>query len=68
MPELVSEGRSGTLLTSDDPGELAERIERVLDDDDVYRHCAAAMPVVRERYSWAAAADEITRLFAPYLQ
>lgn len=67
MPELVVDGQSGALLRSDDPGELAERIETALDDDELYRRCAANVDAVRLRFSWSVAAERIEALLRPYL-
>jgi glycosyltransferase involved in cell wall biosynthesis len=67
MPELVREGVNGSLVRSEDPAELAARIETVLDDDELYRRCAADIPLVRQRHSWASAAERIEALLAPFL-
>ena len=67
MPEIVTEGVCGTLLTSEDADELAQRIEATLADDAMYARCAADVDAVRERYSWSVAAGHIGALLAPYL-
>jgi len=67
MPELVEEGVCGTLQRSEDPDELAQRIEAALADDGLYARCAAGVDAVRRRYSWSAAAARIEGLLAPYL-
>jgi glycosyltransferase involved in cell wall biosynthesis len=68
MPELIREGTTGTLLANGDAGELADRIQRTLDDEDLYRRCAENVPAVRARYSWSSAAEDIERLLRPFLQ
>lgn len=68
MPELVVEGTSGTLLRQDDPSELADRIEAALADDELYRRCVANVDQVRQRFSWAVAAERIEGVLAPYLR
>lgn len=67
MPELVVEGTSGTLLRSDDAGELAQRIVEALDDDELYRRCAANVDAVRQRFSWSVAAERIETVLRPFL-
>lgn len=68
MPELVVDGVSGSLQTSEDPDELAGRIEATLADDELYRRCAANVDAVRQRFSWSVAAERIERLLAPHLR
>lgn len=57
MPEFITDGRTGALIDSDDPADLAEAIERVLRDDAVHDRCRQEAPDVARRYSW----DQVAR-------
>jgi len=59
MPEIVTPGVSGALVTSDDEHELAATIATVLADDALYEVCYARAPKVAEYFSWERAAAEM---------
>lgn len=59
MPEIVAEGVTGSLVDSDDPGELADLIDRTLADPGLHRRVADAAPAIRRRYSWETVSAEI---------
>jgi glycosyltransferase involved in cell wall biosynthesis len=62
MPELIQSGVNGDLVESDDPEELARRIERVLGDEGVYRNCNAARQVVSSTFNWDRAAADVVKV------
>lgn len=59
MPEIIEEGVTGGLVVTEDPGELAAVISRVLNDDGIYRTCQGRAAQVRAYYSWDRAARDI---------
>jgi glycosyltransferase involved in cell wall biosynthesis len=58
MPELVRPGHNGDLVDSDDPHDLAARIARLLEDDDVFETCRLEAPSVAARFTWERAAHD----------
>ena len=62
MPEIVTPGVSGALVSSDDPSELANTIVSVLADDDLYERCRGRAAALAEYFSWDRAACEIADL------
>ena len=59
MPELIKPGINGDLIERDDPGDLAARIQAVLDDDAVYGNCQAAKANIRSEFNWDRAAEKV---------
>ena len=59
MPEIVTPGVSGALVDGDDVEELAKAIVAVLEDDDIYRQCAARAPEIAAYFSWDRTARDI---------
>lgn len=59
MPEIVRPGGNGDLIRTDDPGELADVVARLLRDDGVYEETAKQAADVRAYYSWERAADDV---------
>jgi glycosyltransferase involved in cell wall biosynthesis len=64
MPEIITPGVSGALVTNDDEGELAATIAAVLADDALYEACHKRAPEIAEYFSWERAAWEIAQLIA----
>jgi glycosyltransferase involved in cell wall biosynthesis len=62
MPEMITPGVSGALIDHDDPDELAKAIVAVLEDDEIYRQCAARAPEVATYFSWERTASDIARI------
>lgn len=58
MPEIISPGVNGGLVTSDDPDEMSDLIARTLTDDGLYAACAAAAPATEAHFTWGRAAVE----------
>jgi glycosyltransferase involved in cell wall biosynthesis len=61
MPEIVQDGVTGALVSSDDPDELATAVEGLLDDRDVYERVSAAIPDLVARHDWSAVASSMVR-------
>jgi glycosyltransferase involved in cell wall biosynthesis len=52
MPEVITPGISGALVTSDSPDELAASIAGVLTDDALYDACRRRAPEIAAYFSW----------------
>ena len=61
MPDLIQPGINGDLVESDDPAELAARIEAVLGNEEIYRSCDAMRGDVMARFNWDRAAHDVAR-------
>ena len=59
MPEIVTPGISGALITSDDEHELAATIAAALADDALYESCYARAPAITAYFSWERTAGEV---------
>jgi glycosyltransferase involved in cell wall biosynthesis len=59
MPEIIVPGKNGALLERDDARELADLIQGVLENDDVYRQADMARGEVARYYSWDRVAREM---------
>jgi glycosyltransferase involved in cell wall biosynthesis len=68
MPELIESGKNGDLVESDDPAELARRIEHVLHDENIYRNCDAARLDYQTRFNWDRAASDVVEAAAAVLR
>lgn len=62
MPEIIAAGRTGDLVRSEDPGDLAKVIASVLGDDSIYRHTWEAREEAAGHYSWERAAADVVRI------
>jgi glycosyltransferase involved in cell wall biosynthesis len=67
MPELIQPGVNGDLVESDDPQELAARVEAVLGDPALYARCRQASAETRDRFSWDRAARDIVAIASDVL-
>lgn len=68
IPELISEGETGLLVTPDDPVELARAIEAVIADPPAAAARArAARKLVEERFSHVAAISRLLSLYEEVL-
>jgi glycosyltransferase involved in cell wall biosynthesis len=69
MPEIVTPGVTGALVTGDDIGELASTIVGALTNDELYVRCHAAAAEIAAHFSWERAGREmvsvITRTLRP---
>jgi len=59
MPEIITPGISGALVTSDSPHELAASIAAALTDDALYESCRRRAPDIAAYFSWERAAEGI---------
>jgi glycosyltransferase involved in cell wall biosynthesis len=59
MPEIVEDGVTGALVTSDDQDELATAVHRVLSDAQIYDRVAEARVALLARHTWEAAASSM---------
>jgi glycosyltransferase involved in cell wall biosynthesis len=62
MPEIVTPGVSGALITKDDEHELAAVIAAALADDAMYEACRARAPQLAAYFSWERAAAEMVQV------
>jgi glycosyltransferase involved in cell wall biosynthesis len=59
MPEMITPGVSGALIDGDDAHTLAKSIVAVLEDDEMYRSCAARAAAIAAYFSWERTAQDI---------
>ena len=62
MPEIVTPGVSGALISKDDEHELAATIAAALTDDDLYKQCHARAPKIADYFSWDRSAHEVAQI------
>jgi glycosyltransferase involved in cell wall biosynthesis len=62
MPEIVTPGISGALISRDDEHELAAAIAAVLADDDLYKKCYERAPAMAAYFSWERTARDIAHI------
>jgi glycosyltransferase involved in cell wall biosynthesis len=60
MPEIITPGVSGALITGDDQNELAAAIAAALADDALYESCRQRAPEMAEYFSWERTALEVS--------
>jgi glycosyltransferase involved in cell wall biosynthesis len=68
MPEIITPGVSGALISSDDEEKLAATIAAALADDAMYEACHKRAPEIAEYFSWERAAWEVTQVITQKLQ
>jgi glycosyltransferase involved in cell wall biosynthesis len=68
MPEIITPGVSGALITGDDANELAGTIVAVLADDALYESCYQRAPEMAEYFSWERTALQVTDVIAEALR
>ncbi len=59
MPEIIDDGRTGALVDSDDPVELAEVVAKVLADDQIHATARSRAAAVTGHYTWDRAAADM---------
>jgi glycosyltransferase involved in cell wall biosynthesis len=59
MPELIEAGVNGDLVESDNPEELARRIDAVLASDAIYANCRLSQSETVARFNWDRAAADV---------
>jgi glycosyltransferase involved in cell wall biosynthesis len=67
MPEMVTPGISGALITKDDEHELAAVIAEALGNDALYEACYTRAPAMAAYFSWERAAAEVTQVITQQL-
>lgn len=67
MPEIIGDD-GGRLVRGEEPEELAEVVMSALEDDDLYRACAAAAPARRAHYTWRRAARQVSDAISHVMQ
>jgi glycosyltransferase involved in cell wall biosynthesis len=68
MPEMVTPGISGALITKDDEHELAAVVAAVLTDDALYEACRRRASRMAAYFSWERAAIEMVQVMTPCQQ
>jgi glycosyltransferase involved in cell wall biosynthesis len=68
MPEIITPGVSGFLITRDDKNELAAAIAAALADDALYESCYERAPEMAEYFSWERTALQVTDIITQALQ
>jgi glycosyltransferase involved in cell wall biosynthesis len=66
MPEIVTPGISGALISRDDAHELAAAIAMVLADDELYKNCYERAPAMAAYFSWTRAARDMVRIITQH--
>lgn len=64
MPEIVTPGISGALISSDDEYELAAAIAATLADDALYESCRMRAAALAAHFSWERTAEDITQVIS----
>jgi glycosyltransferase involved in cell wall biosynthesis len=67
MPEIVTPGLSGALVSGDDERELASVIAAALSDDRLYENCAGRAHAFAAYFSWERTAEDVVRAISQYL-
>lgn len=64
ISEMIVDGKNGLLVSSDNPGELAEAVRRLTEDQDLaYMLRLAALKTVRERFTLDAVVTQTLEYF-----
>jgi glycosyltransferase involved in cell wall biosynthesis len=58
MPEIISPGRTGALVSTEDRDELVDVVAKALSDDELYAACHAEAGRAAELFSWDRAARQ----------
>lgn len=68
MPEFVIPGTNGDLVNSDDPVELAEKLDRTMNSTAIRIETARRARMVSEHYSWERVANDTMKFILHRLQ
>ena len=68
MPEIITPGVSGALITRDDENELAATIAAALADDALYESCYQRAPEIAEYFSWQRTARQVCMVITQALR
>ncbi len=61
--ELVADGKNGFVVKMKDPDDLAEKIEKIMDDEDLQKSMAEASRQLAENISWEQVAKRYFELY-----
>jgi glycosyltransferase involved in cell wall biosynthesis len=64
MPEIVTDGVSGALISKDDEYELAEAVASVLADDQIYKNCKERAPRIADYFSWERTVSDMLQVIS----
>ena len=59
LPSVVKDGLTGYTLVSHDPAHYAERIARILQDDELHRCFSRRSRLVATQFTWAETVDRL---------
>ena len=63
IPEFIKDRETGLFCDVDNPGDLAQKITRVLDDDKLYQRLSeSGRKLVEESYSWENISEKMRRI------
>jgi glycosyltransferase involved in cell wall biosynthesis len=68
MPDIITPGVSGALITKDDENELAAAIAAALADDALYESCYERAPEIAEYFSWERTALQVRDIITQALR
>lgn len=64
IPDFLEDGETGLFCKVDDPGDLAEKIQHLFNDQTLYRKLSEnGMKLVREKYQWETLAYQLSGIF-----
>jgi glycosyltransferase involved in cell wall biosynthesis len=64
IPDIVKDGETGLLARQKDPGDLADKILRVLLEDELRAKLKrSALCFVRENFSWPSIAEKFKKVY-----
>jgi D-inositol-3-phosphate glycosyltransferase len=64
LPTIVKDGLTGYTLTSHDPAQYAERISRLLADDDLRQCFSRRSRLVASQFTWQATVDHLLQEYS----
>jgi L-malate glycosyltransferase len=68
LPEVVADGISGLVVPPDDPVAAADAVEKLLRDEELYRHMSEnARMLVKNRFEWKDACQIMKALYSMIL-
>lgn len=62
MPEIIDEGINGELITKDDPIELAEKIEKICYDAEIYKSYSKEALKKAKKFTWEKVAENMIKI------
>jgi glycosyltransferase involved in cell wall biosynthesis len=69
ITDIIKDQETGLLVRQKDPGDLAEKINRVLTDEELSRRLGKrGYDFAKERFSWSFIAGECLQIFRSVLE